>query len=247
MSELDLILRQSRPLPPPPSEVVVARARQNALEIVSGFRSGRRRRVGIVAVAAAVVGLLASPVGIGGGLVKLLGGTPAPAPIRRTFDDVRKAFSDTNRIAAADSLESRYGQVIPEETRGLLAIGSVDGEIYLWVAPTRDGRECWLIQSGYHPATGKPYAGESCDGTAPTDKILVEATWSKRLPDVIIVHVRAYDDSITTVEIEVANGRDVLVPVTSGHALGTIPSDARPDEVVARDADGDVVARWISP
>jgi len=48
---------------------------------------------------------------------------------------------------------------------GVAAIESADGPIYLWAAPTEDGRQCWLIQAGGDPATGRPYGFGSCGGT----------------------------------------------------------------------------------
>ncbi len=244
--QLDLILRRSRPSPPAPAEEVVSRARASALEIVSRLQWRRRSRVALVAIAAALAALLVSPVGIGGELAKLLSGTPAPEPIKTSFaqDNEMRAWRYAHAAAAGHVLQDKYSQVIPDEARGVAEIQSIDGPIYLWAAPTEDGRQCWLIQAGADRATERPYGYGSCDGTDETETIRVEPAWTIERPNVKIVHVRLYDDSITRVDLVVEDGHDASLPVASGHALGTIPKPASLREVFGRNAAGDAVARW---
>ena len=246
--QLDLMLRQNRPAPPVPAAEVVARAREHALEIVSGFRSTRRSRVALVAFAAALAALLVSPVGIGGRLLRLISGTPAPHPVRTYF-----AYSNEARakmfeyaVAAGHEIQDRFSRVLPDEARGIVAIQSIDGPVYLWAAPTEDGRQCWLIQAGADRATARPYGFGSCDGAEGTYTIRVEPSWTDERPDVNIVHVRVYDDSVSRVDLDVENGHDLSLPVAAGHALGTIPKPAQVRAVTARNAEGDTVARWAS-
>ncbi len=49
----------------------------------------------------------------------------------------------------------------------MAVVDSANGPIYLWAAPTDDGRHCWLTQVGDDPATGRPYGVTTCDDAAP--------------------------------------------------------------------------------
>jgi hypothetical protein len=244
--QLDLLLRESRPVPPAPSAEVVARAREVALASVSRFRARRRACVALVAAAALLGALLVSPVGIGGRLAKLLDGTPAPPLVRTYFADSNVTFRKMFEYAAAagHELQDHYAAVIPEEARGVFAIQAIGGPIYLWAAPTEDGRQCWLIQAGADVSSGQPRGLLSCEALNHPEGIVPDTFWTDERPDVNIVHVRVYDESVVTVDVNVENGHDLSLPVASGHALGTIPRPARVDGLVARNADGDAVDRW---
>jgi hypothetical protein len=243
---LDLILRQSRPVPPVPSGETVARARAAALDVASRFRRARRIRVGLVLAATGLCGLLISPVGIGGELGKLLSGTPAPAPIQESFAglDNMRASMFAYAAAAGHELHDRYSKVIADAAVHVTSIGTVDGPVDLWAAPTEDGRQCWLIQTGTRKVSGQPSGLSTCEGREPVQPIAFDSFWTDELPDVAIVHVRLYEDRIVQVDLTVERGQDRSLPVTEGHALGWIPHAARVVGAVGRDVDGEVVARW---
>lgn len=133
--------------------------------------------------------------------------------------------------------------VLPDEVRGVAAIESEDGPIYLWAAPTEDGRQCWLIQDGAEIRTGRPYGFGSCDDTERSPALVPATMWTIERPSVEIVHVRVHDDSVKRVDVSVSGAPDISLDVVSGHALGTIPKGARVEAIAGRNADGDVVAR----
>jgi hypothetical protein len=122
--------------------------------------------------------------------------------------------------------------------RGVFAIESPDGPIYLWSAPTEDGRRCSLIQTDAEAASGQL----SCDGAAdPVLKVGMHALTER--PSVWIVHARVSDETITRVEVEVDGAPDVVLPVFGGYAFGTVPKSGRIVALVGRNAQGQEVAR----
>ena len=217
------------------------------LDVRRRARRPQRRRVGLVAALAAAVALLVTPTfGLGSRLLDLIQGRPAPHPVQAYFaadDALRRqlfAYADT----AGRQLGDRYSAVDPQDARGIAAIESADGPIYLWAAPTQDGRQCWLIQAGADPATQRPYGFGACDdASSGRDPLVWERYWTQERPSVQIVHARVYDDAIRRIRIDVAGGAGLSVPVISGHALGTVPLGTQIEAVKGIDADGTVVAR----
>jgi RNA polymerase sigma factor (sigma-70 family) len=168
------------------------------------------------------------------------------AHVRESFIGLDKTWAKMSADAAAAGhvMEGWYSKVISDQAVGLEAIGTANGPIRLWIAPTEDGRQCWLIQTGQDKATGQPTGLSSCDESEPKIPIRFESFWTDERPDVKIVHIRVYDDGVTTVGVAVDSGHDLALPVASGNALGWIPKSARVTDVVAHDASGAVVARF---
>jgi hypothetical protein len=215
-----------------------------------GPRSGRRA-VSIALAAATVLGvLLATPAfGIGGQVLDLIRGKPAPPEVQTSFaaNDTLRAKLYAHAQAAGARLHDRFAPVVADQARGVAAIESADGPIYLWAAPTEDGRQCWLIQTGAEAATMRPYGVSSCDGTDAEGLIRPQALWTAERPSVEIVHARVYDDVITRVDVELERSPSVSLEVVSGHAIGTVPKDARVVAFVGKDADGGEVTRAPLP
>ncbi len=203
-----------------------------------------RPRAVLVAVAAAAALLVTPPLGLGGRLLDLIEGPPAPPEVRTSFadNDVARQKLMAYAEAAGQQLHDRFSPVLPDEARGVAAIESPDGPIYLWAAPTEDGRQCWLIQAGAEAATGRPYGSGACDDESGA-AIVPDLLWTAERPSVQTVHVRVHDDAVTRVEVFLAGATPVSLRVVSGHALGTVPKDAQVEEYVGRNADGEAVAR----
>jgi hypothetical protein len=205
-----------------------------------------RRRVVLAAAAAAAVTLAVAPAfGVGGRLLDLVQGSPAPPEVKKYFAS-SEALRDrlfAQSAAARHRMRERFSPLVLGDARGVAAIQSADGPIYLWAAPTEDGRQCWLIQAGEDRATGRPYGAGSCDDANPPGMIASGTFWTDERPSIQIVHARVYDDAITRVDVELDGAEGISLPVASGHALGTVAKDARVRAFVGRDADGDVVAR----
>lgn len=110
-----------------------------------------RRRLVAIAVTALLAVLLATPAfGIGDRLLDLIQGWPAPSEVQTYFaandETPEKMFAYT--AEAGKRLHDRFSPVISSEARGVFAIESADGPIYLWSAPTEDGRQCTNIATG---------------------------------------------------------------------------------------------------
>lgn len=211
-------------------------------------RSRRRGPVVVVAVASALGVLLVSPAfGVGGRLWDLINQPPAPPDVQKHFavtDALREQrFAQTT--PAERELQDRFSRLVAGGARALATIESADGAIYLWAAPTEDGRQCWLIQTAEEPGTRRPLGSGSCDSLRPTGVIQVGTIWTVDRPSVAIVHARVYDATISRVDVEVEGAPTIALSVIAGHALGTVAKEARVVAVVGRKADGDEVARVL--
>lgn len=195
----------------------------------------------IVAVAAVILigGLLVTPAfGIGPRLLDFVRGAPAPPEVQAYFaanDAYREqllAYSER----AGERLYLYSWPAMTRPARGVFAIESPDGPIYLWSAPTEDGRRCSLIQTGTEAATGHL----SCDGAG--DPLLkVEVLSTPERPSVWIVHARVADEAITRVEVEVGSGENVSLDVVAGYGFGIVPKTSRIVAFVGENAKGDKV------
>ena len=214
------------------------------LTVLRRARRPRTRAAALTLVAAALGLLLTPGVGIGGELLDLLRRPPAPSEIQTHFAqyDAARERHLAYAAAAGRELQGRFSHVVPGEARGVAAIESPDGPIYLWAAPTEDGGQCWLIQVDADPATGRPYGGGSCDEGRRAGLVHGGIMWTDMRPSVRIVHARVHDERIARVEIQAEDMPPISVAVAAGHALGTVPKDARVTALVGRDADGAVRA-----
>jgi hypothetical protein len=216
-------------------------------------RAGRSgRRLALVSAAVLAAALLVAPgVGVGGRVLDLIQGEPAPPPVQELFAANNRAREQLlqHNDEARQELGRRFPRTIPGQARGVIALETADGPISLWVAPTEDGRQCWLIQTGEDPVTGRAGGFGSCDGEDSRGAIQAEGPmWDYQRPSVKFFHVRVYDESITRVDVEIDGLPPRSLPVASGHALTTTPMEARTlDVVVGRSADGEEVARWVRP
>lgn len=208
----------------------------------------KRGRLSFVTIAAAGLlgALLVSPArGIGDHLLDLLKPSPAPPEVQTYFaanDELReKLFA--HAAAAGHKLQDRFSHVVAREAHGIAAIQSVDGAIYLWAAPTEDGRECWLIQAGAEVATGRPYGSGSCDAAEGASGIRPSTMWTVERSRVLIVHTRVYDDAISRIDILVRGAQTASLRVIAGHALGTVGAEAHILAAVGRNSEGAEVTR----
>jgi hypothetical protein len=218
------------------------------LDVRRRARRMHRHRLALVLAATFVAAAAAAPaLGIGGRLLDLIQGPPAPPDVQTYFaanDGTReKMFAYAEE--AGEKLHDRYSPVIASAARGVFAIDSADGPIYLWAAPTEDGRQCWLIQAGAERVTGRPFGLGGCDGPSDETSALSPGLWwTAERPNVEIVYVRVYDTAIARIEVEREAASAVSLPVVSGYALGTVAKEERVLAIVGRNADGDEVARF---
>jgi hypothetical protein len=211
------------------------------LAVVRRARRPRRRMV-LIAAAVIAAALATAPAFA---VFDLLSGPPAPPAVQKLFAD-NNAILERLLAEAPSATKAIRDRMLPGpvgEARGVAAIESSDGPIYLWAAPLLDREgQCWLIQAGGDPVTSRPYGTGSCDGPGPSTGIATDSGWTDQRPDVLILHVRVYDDAITHVEVDLRGADPVYLPVASGHALGTVPKGAVVEGYVGLNANGDAVA-----
>lgn len=230
---------------PLPKEVFERqRALVSAQVAVQSRQSRGRGALAAAAATAVVLGVvLVTPAfGIGGELLDLIQGQPAPPEVQTYFasNDQARARMFAFAEEAGTALHDRFSPVLASEARGIFAIESPDGPVFLWAAPMEDGRQCWLLQA----ATTTPGGGlGSCDGTDEQRPMVPETLWSENRPNVEIVHARIYDDAITQVDVVLDAAPEVSLAVAAGHALGTVPTEDRIVALIAYNADGKEVAR----
>ena len=231
-----------------------------------------RRRLVVIAVTALLAALLVTPaLGIGGRLLDLVQGTPAPPEVQ-TFFATSDAYMDVARKSdeVGKALQDRlvHVPVIASEARLVFAIETPDGPIHIWTAPTKDGRHCTLSQwgdplpNGQLPLTNIAWGGQGepplkdeqvngmagCEGTdLGVPGLMPLGVYTPLRPSVSLVGVRFYDPTITQIEVELQDAPSVSLPVVAvGKGLmaaGTVPRDERTVAVVGRSADGTEVAR----
>lgn len=227
---------------------LATRDRGDWLDVRRRARRMHRRRPALVLAAALAAVVVVTPAfGIGGRLLDLIQGPPAPPEVQTYFaanDGTReKMFAYAE--AAGEKLHDRFSPVIASEARGVFAIESPDGPIYLWAAPTGDGRQCWLIQAGTENVAGSPRGLGGCDGPVGQPSAMSPGVWRPaERPDIEIVHVRIYDDAITRIEVELESASPIPLPLVAGYALGTVAKEERIVAIVGRSADGEEVARF---
>lgn len=213
----------------------------------AGQRTRKRIAVAVALVVLVVLGaVIATPArGVGGRLLELIQGPPAPPEVQTFFADNdglrQKAFA--HRQAAGERLHEQFSPVKAAEARGVFAIETMDGPIYLWAAPTEDGKQCWLIQAGARAATGVPHGLGSCDEDERTSGLNPGVFWTAERPNIVMAYARVYDKAITRIEVEVEGEPPISLHVVAGYALGTVPKEARLLALVGRNADGDELTR----
>lgn len=241
-----------------------------------GRRQSRRRRSGLVlAIAMAMLadGLLVTPaLGIGDRILDLVQGAPAPPEVQ-TFFATGDAYMDVARDP--DEVGKALNGPVPvpviaSEARLAFALGTPDGPIHIWTAPTRDGRHCALYQwgdplpNGQLPLTNIAWGGQDRPVGGPVNGMVgceFDPDASGLMPvgitleSVSLVRVWFHDPTITRIEIELQGAPPISLPVVAvGNgfmAAGTIPKPTAGHEhafwsstaVVARSADGTEVAR----
>lgn len=213
-------------------------------------RRARRLRATLLAAAALAATVAIVPAsGLSGRIVDLIWSPSAPPEVQDSFaatDAMREKLFAAAAEAGA-TLRDSFSPVIADQGRGIFAIETADGSLYLWAAPTADGRECWLLQAGADASTGRPRGFQSCDERGESRPLRPEIFWTAERPSVTIVIVRVYDDSITRVEVESASAPPTMLQVVAGYALGTIPKGDRATAFIGHAADGTEVARVAVP
>jgi hypothetical protein len=234
-------------------EVQALAARLGRSEVVPRRRPRRSRRYLLVAVAAAIAFVVALPaLGLPQRFANLFeSGEPAPAHTERLF-------STLDRGAPA-GLETH---VIPGTARKALTASLPEGATAtLWLAPTRSGGYCELIDLFRADGVSRGGAGPGCtrrDGE-PGLGMIAPGPVSRQgvLEGPLVVHGHAQDKQATAARIRFEDGTSVERPLTwisepidaGFFVFGVPPSNWRPGRLPLHaqfvDANGDAVGRRV--
>lgn len=243
MDEL-AVIRTFRPIPPPDHHAAAA-ARDALVAAVTAKPRGltRPRILLACAIAVAVGATAASASGLGERLFDFVAGETAPPPVQRQLDLM------TRRTAVVAWLEQDpRSRAIASQARGVLAIQTSVGPVYLWVAPTRGGGFCHLIdiEANTQP-DGSPGGGGGCVPLAPSsDEPFVSGPAQSgtltRRGRVRLLEGRV-GANVASVELRfAAGGTETLRPV-DGFFLRELTRKENLVAVIARDENGTELAR----
>jgi hypothetical protein len=185
-----------------------------------------RRRLGLAAVAALLVVLLAPTFGGADQVLRWFGHVRAPERVKQNL----RAF---DRDPPPDS---RWGVgVNADAARGIVAIDTSGAPAYLWAAPTRDGGWCLYVET----ITG-PETAATADCVRPTAQSPL-AGWVSDTPDgdpqARLLQGKTVAP-IVSLELRFADGSTQPVPLTAnGFFLHETSIERAPIALIGRDHD----------
>jgi len=200
-------------------------------DVVHRARRGQRRYTAVV-IAVAALGLAAcSWVAL-----KAFEGTPAPPPVRGTFE-----FSNRATAEAAKRIGKMFPQAEVAKAHGVLQVRTKDGPLDLWAAPATDGGTCFVVgfeadrlpklqvgsTSGCVPANPQPLIGAGTAGTSAH-------------PYTVLYGYAA--GPVATAQVKLGSGRTITLPVVEHFFLAALPPGSAVASVTGRDANGKVIA-----
>lgn len=245
MDELTL-LRQFRADVPRP-----LRAQQQTRERLERMIDGRRgRRSPRLLVLLAALALLIALGGTAYGLAReYLLGDPAPAP-------VQQQAARLNEVKGELIPKARLGPGIRVEETKLAAFLDADtGPVYLWVAPSERGDECWFEQIvGTEQPDGSPNLRGGCGGHAIDGRPIDWSLSATRVRDGRILQFISGKVGESVVKVELTSeGETVQVPLQGRYFLFQVTDatrEANPHiprlRLTAYDNAGDVLAQATS-
>jgi hypothetical protein len=207
----------------------------------------RRPRLVLFVVAAA---LLAVPtaVAVGGRIVDLFRGTPAPAEISTNF----RGFNRMSDRMADFSTRQGFAMSMPHaevrKAHGVIEIDTPDGPQDLWAAPSDQGGNCYFIDFADDPAgpSGKLGIGGCDPSPPPVSNINWGQVWLRAHPVLRTVYGSVFVDA-ATVRVALKDGSTRDLPVVERLFLGSLARADKVVEVTAFDAAGNEVAEWTKP
>jgi hypothetical protein len=167
------------------------------------------------------------------------GAAPAPAP--RTIDvEARRA------AAVAVFRQQPESRAIASKARRALAITTSAGPVSVWVAPTRGGGDCYLVDVAAVPVAG---AGAACS-PRPVPSDYVVRPWQSETPvgggSLRLLAARV-TPAVASLLVRFGDGTSEQLRPAGGFALRELRGDEDPVVVIARDADGSELRRRRMP
>jgi hypothetical protein len=205
------------------------------------------RRVALVAAAAIAAIIFAAPaLGLHRVVVEWVDAAPAPQDVQA---DIMQLVS-----GAPPGMDPR---VIPNSARRVTSVEHDGKEHVLWVAPTRGGGFCLLWTGAFGGCMADRAVPQHRESQGEVDPQLLGLTWGRNGNTGVLTMVAGQlpTPEIDRVTLEYADGSETDIPIVwvsppidAGFYIYWIPAEHREPErhltaVVARDHDGDVLAR----
>jgi hypothetical protein len=208
-------------------------------------RSARPRLLLGVAVAALV--LVPTALAVGGKLVDLFEGTPAPPDVSTTFS----LFNDQPDPAVQDGVARKWPNVDVSKIHGVIEVQTTDGPEDMWAAPNDQGGQCYFIDFADDPVGDHGTNGfGGCNTSTPDpgdEKISPGEVWTYEHPDLKTVWGTVYVDA-ATVRLTFDDGSTATLPVVEHLYLASTARSLQAETVTAYDAAGNQVAeRGLGP
>lgn len=223
-------------------------------------RTRRRRRPAVIAliVLSMAVALLATPAfGVREAVLGLIGredvefeeGAPAPEAVRVQFEDLS--------LGVPPRMDP--GAIVSESRRaGTFRIRGKDRP--LWIAPTERGGFCWFLE-GSSGGCLRNESGAPLPDLLPSHGMSIDRNGEVRAVGTLSGWLFTPEAARVTIGFEDGQTKDlpfvyVSAPIDAGHFAYTLQNHQaragkRPNEIVVRDADGEVLARerlrWDTP
>lgn len=200
-----------------------------------------------MSLVALAIGLLATPaLGLGAGLLRLIGFSAPPA-IKHRISQLSAPSPGVITWLGDQGFGIRASQ-----TRGIFKIQTSKGPIWLWAAPSSHG-VCRFVQmppvtyrvQGKVVRETRPQGPLACIGPASRYTRLDGAletpkNWPSQL-DRPLLHGHVYQP-VSSVRLDFTDGTHQSLPLRDGFFLVLLPPDKQALDLVARDANGKIVA-----
>jgi hypothetical protein len=215
-------------------ELVPAEPREGWNDVVHRARRDQRRYTAVILAIATLV--LASCSWVA---VRAFEGTPAPPPVRKTFE-----FSNQASAAFAKRIGRKFPQAEVDKAHGVVQVQTEDGPLDLWAAPATRGRSCFVVGAESDMVANRPFGSSS--GCVPHRPPAIGAGTYQGSDHPYAV-VFGYATGSATAEVKLWSGRTVTLPVVEHYFLGELPIGSAVESVTGRDASGKIVARYKPP
>jgi len=189
--------------------------------------------------------LVPTAVAVGGKLVDLFEGTPAPSDVSTTFS----LFNDQPDPAVRDGIARRWPNVDVSKVHGVIEVQTPDGPEDMWAAPNDQGGQCYFIDFADDPVATGVHGFGSCTTSTPDpgETIAPGELWTIEHPNLKTVYGSVYPDA-ATVRLTFEDGSTATLPVVEHLYLTSTARDAQAETVTAFDAAGNQVAqRTLGP
>jgi hypothetical protein len=216
-------------------------ALRRAVDASRRRRWTRPRILVAVAVVAAGGTTAAAASGLGGRVIDFVAGEPAPPPVQRQLDLMSRHKSVVPWFRA-----NPKSRAVASKARGVLAIDTSVGPVYLWVAPTRGGGRCYLIDIVANSLPdGSPNGGGGCDpGPRPAKPAVLVGQGGTRTPNGMFTFLHGtVAANVASVQVRFSSGKSAELEPAEGFILRELSEGEDPVLVIAHDEHGKELGR----